>query len=97
MTKKIDVWMAMDPETSRVLIQDREFQIYDFPPGLRGLNWETRTAKIDESTYENILAGKLSNDHVDLIHRLLWTENGEDHWPGYDIIREEVQHGSNTI
>lgn len=90
MTEKIDIWMAMDPETLRVLMQDREFNDSDFPRGLRGLNWEIRLGKIDKNAYEEILAGEKSDDEVNLIHRLLWTENGDYHWPGYDIMREEV-------
>lgn len=79
----IDVWMAMDPETFRVFIQNREFQDGDFPRGLRGLNWEQRRGQMDESTYLAMLSGELGGTEVDKIHRDLWSESGDTVWPGY--------------
>lgn len=75
------VWMALDPETRRVTMQDREFGDGDLPPGLRGLDWPKRQADIDEEAWQGILAGTLTGDEVNQIHRSAWTENGDTPWP----------------
>lgn len=79
----IDVWMALDPETLRVFMQKREFHDGDFPPGLRGLDWERRTGTINEAVYNDVLAANFTDEEMDIIHRDLWTDSGETPWPGY--------------
>lgn len=73
---QIDVWLTMDPETLRITMQDREFQHHDFPPGLRGLNWERRKARISKKLYEYVLGPDFPWDESDEIHQQLWA-NGE--------------------
>ncbi len=77
----IRVWLALDPETRRVTMQDREFGEGDFPLGLRGLGWPIRLAEISEDEWDAILAGDLTGDAVDRIHRAAWTEAGPSEWP----------------
>lgn len=72
------VWLALDPEEDRVLVQDREFEDHDFPPGKRGQGWETRTAEIDRDAWNDVLAGVLNGAEVDQLHRDWWTA-GEPH------------------
>lgn len=83
MDKKIEIWMAMDPETFRVLMQNREFQDGDFPPGLRGSGWEMRKGEISEQKYRDLLDSKFSNEETDALHRDLWSDSGKTKWPGY--------------
>ena len=75
------IWMAMDPETRRIALQDREFGDSDFPPGLRGLGWPQREGHITQEEWDGIMAGTLTGDEVDEIHRRTWTENGDTPWP----------------
>lgn len=77
----IHVWLAYDPETCRITMQDREFSDGSLPRGLRGLGWAFREGDIDADVYAAIMANELSGDEVDDIHRTLWTENGETPWP----------------
>ncbi len=75
------VWMALDPETERVTMQDREFGDGDFPRGLRGQGWPTREGDISEEDWEGILSGSFDWERVNDIHRSTWSENGEAPWP----------------
>lgn len=75
------VWLAMDPDTFRIAMQDREFGDADFPRGLRGLDWPLREAEISEEEWEGILAGTLPGDEVNAIHRDAWTRGGDAPWP----------------
>lgn len=75
------VWLALDPETRRVAMQDREFGDEDFPRGTRGLSWPQREATIDEETWTRLLAGALPYHEQDALHRDLWTANGDTPWP----------------
>ncbi len=77
----IHVWLALDPDTLRVTMQDREFSDGDFPRGLRGVDWPQREGEIPEETYAAILSGDLPGKEVDAIHRTLWTKGGETAWP----------------
>lgn len=77
----IPVWLAMDPETGRVLLQPREFADGDFPRGLRGRDWPTRTGELDQKTWDQLLAGELTPPEQDDLHRDLWTKNGATPWP----------------
>lgn len=81
----MDVWLALDPETHRVVMQDREFLHHDLPSGLRGLNWEKRKAKISKKLYEHLLGPDFDWDDSDRIHRELWSNSGDTPWPGYVI------------
>jgi len=73
--------MAMDPETRRITMQDREFAEGDFPLGLRGLDWPIRMGEISDEDWAKMLAGTLSNDEVNVLHRATWTKNGATPWP----------------
>lgn len=75
------VWLALDPETRRVFMQDREPGDGDFPRGTRGLSWPIRTGDVDDDVWTGLLAGRLSPDDQDQLHRQLWTDNGEAAWP----------------
>lgn len=75
------VWMAMDPESHRVLLQDRELGETDFPIGLRGLDWPTREGELHDDAFRAILEGGLTPDQINDIHRTAWTQNGATAWP----------------
>ena len=77
----IHVWLALDPETLRVTMQDREFSDGDFPSGLRGLDWPIREADIPEEIWQGILSNSLTGDEINAAHRNAWTENGATAWP----------------
>lgn len=77
----IHVWLALDPETCRVTMQDQEFGDGNFPAGLRGLDWPIREAEIPEEDWEGILSGAYDGERVNDIHRTLWTANGATPWP----------------
>ncbi|WP_394620958.1 hypothetical protein JNUCC0626_18245 [Lentzea sp. JNUCC 0626] len=77
----IHVWLALDPEDRRVLVQAREFAEGDFPRGLRGLDWPVREADVDETTWAALLSGELTPEEQNAFHRTLWTENGDTPWP----------------
>jgi len=77
----LHVWRALDPETLRVTMQDREFSDADFPRGLRGLDWPVREGEVEEEAWQGILSGTLSGDEVNAIHRSAWTKNGATAWP----------------
>ena len=75
------VWLALDPETLRVTMQDREFSDGCLPRGLRGVGWSFREAEIDPDVYAAIGANELSGPEVDAVHRDLWTAAGLTAWP----------------
>ena len=75
------VWMALDPETFRVTMQDSEFSEGDFPPGLRGLDWPIREGEVSEEDWLGINSGRYSGDLVNDIHRDTWTASGDAAWP----------------
>lgn len=75
------VWLAMDPETDRVVMQDREFDDGNFPRGRRGRDWARREADIDEDQWARLLAGQLPPDEQDQLHQETWTKSGETAWP----------------
>lgn len=77
----VRVYMALDPETLRVLFQEREFADGDFPRGLRGLDWPKREAEIPAEDWKQLLAGGLPPDEQDQLHREVWSENGDTPWP----------------
>lgn len=79
--KKIKVWLALDPETRRVALQDQEFGEESFPPGMRGASWPVRQGSMDSDTYNRIMRCDLSDSEVDKIHRDLWTKSGKTAWP----------------
>lgn len=74
------VWMALDPETLRVLIQPQDFSEGDFPLGLRGTGWPTREGEIDDEIWQSILRAEIPPVEQDQIHRDLWSQYGEP-WP----------------
>lgn len=75
------VWMALDPQTYRVMVQGREFADGDFPGGLRGANWPRREGTVDPAVWESLLEGALSPEDQDALHRDLWTGSGDTPWP----------------
>lgn len=77
----MDVFMALDPETLRVMFQSHDFGDGDFPPGLRGAGWPRRVGQVDDVTWERLLAGELTGAEQDALHRETWTESGETPWP----------------
>lgn len=75
------VWLALDPETRRVLVQSREWGDGDFPPGLRGLDWPRRELDVDQADLDAILAGSIDFAAVDQLHRSWWNEAGPEDGP----------------
>ena len=75
------VWLAMDPDTSRIAMQDTEFADGAFPRGPRGLDWPIREGDVSDEDWQGILAGTLSGDEVNTIHRTAWSESGDSPWP----------------
>ncbi|MDT8915768.1 hypothetical protein [Amycolatopsis sp. PS_44_ISF1] len=75
------VFLALDPETQRVLMQTREIGDEDLPRGLRGLGWARREADVEDDRWDALLAGELTPAEQDDLHRAAWTENGAAPWP----------------
>jgi hypothetical protein len=76
--------MALDLETRRVLVQDRDFGEGDFPPGLRGAGWPQRTLEVPAAEFAAILEGSISGSEVDRLHRDWWDRargEGDPMWP----------------
>lgn len=66
----MDAWLALDPETERIVIQNREFDDGGFPRGTRGLGWPVKKIEILEDNFNDILSGKLGQEFL----RELWGE-----------------------
>lgn len=75
------VFLALDPETFRVTMQDREFGDGDLPRGLRGSGWSFREGEISEFDWDLVLAGMLDEDELDDLHRRTWSLSGPTDWP----------------
>lgn len=81
------VWMAMDPETRRVLVQEREFRAEDFPPGPRGRDWPRREADVDKGLFTKVVNGSTDAPGLpssDRLHRDWWDlarPEGAPLWP----------------
>lgn len=78
------VYMAMDPETRRVLVQTREIGEFDFPPGPRGVGWPQREGELDDDIMAAALSGTLSGPELDKVHREAWNRAGgpdDPDWP----------------
>jgi hypothetical protein len=81
---KIHIWMAIDPETRRVLAQSREFGDGDFPRGPRGAGWPRREHDIDTTDWAALLAGGMPGEEQDRMHRDWWDaagQEGDPLWP----------------
>lgn len=73
------IWLTLDPETHRVSVQNRPFEVYDFPPGRRGRGpdgkgWEIRQHKTDAKLYADLLRASVEQDEQDRLHRQWWTD-----------------------
>lgn len=76
------IWMALDPENVRVLVQAREFADGDFPIGLRGVGWPRAELDVDDEDYRRLLAGEVTDKEADALHRGWWRNAGGEHpWP----------------
>lgn len=78
------IWLACDPETTRVLVQTHDFGEADFPPGRRGAGWPMRELDVPTDQLETILTGKMSGREMDRLHRAWWDEAGSEEdplWP----------------
>lgn len=80
------IWMALDPETFRISVQDREFVDGDLPAGLRGLRWPKRETDVDDAEYNRLLQGTpvMPGAEMDEVHVRWWDEarsDGEPLWP----------------
>lgn len=77
----VHVFMALDPETLRVLMQTAEFADGSFPRGLRGIDWPIREGDVPASEWARLLSGGMTPDEQHDFHRDTWTQNGETAWP----------------
>lgn len=80
----MQIWMAMDPETRRILVQNQDFSEGDFPPGPRGMHWPRRTNDVHQQIYEELMAANVTPAGQDSLHRYWWDEargEGEPLWP----------------
>jgi hypothetical protein len=66
------IYLARDPENDRITAQEQPFTRADFPPGLRGEGWETRTAEIPKQTWTKMLRANFSSQAQDRIHVAWW-------------------------
>lgn len=69
------VWMACDPETRRVLVQDRPFGEGDFPPGKRGAGWPQREGDVNKGLFTKVVRGTTDapgQPDSDRLHREWW-------------------------
>lgn len=81
MSDTIHVYMAMDLETKRVLMQTEEFSEGSFPRGQRGAGWPVRQGDAPREAWERILNGKMPDEENDRLHRAIWNASGETPWP----------------
>lgn len=90
------IYMAIDPETRRVLVQDREFADGDFPPGLRGLDWPRRTLDVPKQTVTKLRRGTTDGEQADRLHRVWWDKARGPKDPAWPFLSpdEEKQTGS---
>lgn len=78
------IWMAIDPETRRVLAQTESISRDHLPPGPRGDNWPVRTLDVNASVYSRMVHGNVTPDTQDKLHRDWWNQaraKGEPEWP----------------
>lgn len=75
------IYMARDPETERIAAQVRPFTPADLPRGLRGEGWTLRETEIPETVWRAMLAGAMTGDEMDALHRDAWTAAGPTAWP----------------
>lgn len=79
----MQVWLALDPETLRVVASPTEFDDNSFPRGLRGSGWPIRVAETTEEEWQAMLTCQMSNEESNAYHKDLWTQSGETPWPTY--------------
>lgn len=84
------VYMAMDPETRRVLVQTREFSDGDFPRGVRGAGWPRRVGDVQKRLLDKLLAGKLTSEAQDALHRDWWDRARPEGAPLWPQMPDEV-------
>lgn len=83
------VWLVLDPEDEhtrrpRVHMQTRPFNSRtDVPKGayLRGEVREVREADVDDTTWADLLAARLTPEEQDQLHQQLWTASGPTPFP----------------
>lgn len=69
--------MALDPETDRICMQPDEFDDGNLPRGRRGAGWPRREGEIEEEVWQAMMAGTLSGEDEDRIHREAWAQAEE--------------------
>lgn len=84
-TKPMRIWLALDPETTRIHAQAHEWVDGDFPGGIRGARWPRRDVEIDPAIWHRLISGAMSAEEQDEIHQHWWNAaqtGGEPPWPG---------------
>jgi hypothetical protein len=71
----VQVWLAKDPETGRVLAQDHEWQDGDFPPGPRGRGWPRREVDVDPEEWQRMMEADMTGDDMDEAHLRWWGDD----------------------
>jgi hypothetical protein len=68
------LWLALDPETGRVLAQDRDWSETDFPGGAHGRGWPRREVDVPTGTFTKVCRASMSPAAVDAAHLRWWEE-----------------------
>lgn len=75
----IHLWLAYDPETTRITAQAREFGDDDFPRGGRGRGWAIHEIDIPEDVWQRMLLGAdgggFPPEEQDAMHRDWWEKS----------------------
>jgi hypothetical protein len=68
----IHIYLALDPETDRVLAQDTFILRTDLPPGPRGEGWPIREVDIPLETWTTMLEAGFDPVTQDRLHKEWW-------------------------
>ncbi len=99
------IYMAMDPETRRVFIQQWEPDEHTFPRGPRGAGWPQRQMMMPPGhlkRWERNLRGSLADDGLtgiqqDQLHQELWNAADPNGPPWPYLTHEEAAEATGTI
>lgn len=81
MAADLPVWMALDLEELRVAMQPYEFDGHSFARGPRSATWPRLEGAVDSQAWDAYLAGELSQEEQDALHRQAWiAAGGDDVW-----------------
>jgi hypothetical protein len=87
----MQIWMAMDPETRRVLAQLEFVERTQLPPGLRGDGWPVRTTDINASLWTRMMHAGVKPETQDRLHREWWDQARAEDEPLWSLLPGESE------